>query len=362
MSRVDAFLDLLVKQKGSDLHLVSGNPPRLRLYGEIHPVKYRNLTEDETRALLFEIMPERVRTRFEQKGGADFSYAVPGNARFRVNIFSHQGGIGGVFRAVPDKVVSLDEMNLPASLKYLARQRKGLVLVTGPTGSGKSTTLAAMIDFINSERKGHIITIEDPVEHIHTNKRCLISQREVGEHTESFAQALRSALREDPDVILVGEMRDLETISLAVTAAEMGILILATLHTNGAAAAIDRTINVFPPGEEPYIRAMLSTSLCGVVSQQLVKTADNRGRLAAVETLINNSAASNIIREGKTEQLENVIQAGAMQGMQSIDTALRRLLDEKLITGEEAYRKARIKDHFEQYREHDDSPNTTSTL
>ena len=360
MSRVDAFLDLLVKQSGSDLHLVSGNPPRIRLYGEIHPIKYRELTESETEDLLFEIMSDRVKSTFEEKGGADFSYELPGVSRFRVNVFRHLGGIGAVFRAIPSSITELDELGMPAVLKTLARQRKGLILVAGPTGSGKSTTLAAMIDFINRERKGHIITIEDPVEHVHTNKGCLMSQRELGDHTESFAQALRSALREDPDVILVGEMRDLETISLAVTAAEMGILILATLHTNGAAAAVDRIINVFPPGEEPYIRTMLSTSLCGVISQQLVKTADNRGRLAAVETLINNSAASNIIREGKTEQLENVIQAGALQGMQNIDTALRRLLDEKLITGEEAYRKARQKSNFEQYREQDESLTPTT--
>ncbi|MDT8384214.1 MAG: type IV pilus twitching motility protein PilT [Gammaproteobacteria bacterium] len=355
MSRVDAFLELLVKQSGSDLHLVSGNPPRIRLYGEIHPIKYRELTESETEDLLFEIMPQRVKTVLAEKGGADFSYQLPDVARFRVNVFRHLGGIGAVFRAIPNQITPLEELRMPAVLKTLARQRKGLILVAGPTGSGKSTTLAAIIDFINRERKGHIITIEDPVEHLHSNKTCLMSQRELGDHTEGFAQALRSALREDPDVILVGEMRDLETISLAVTAAEMGILILATLHTNGAAAAIDRIINVFPPGEEPYIRTMLSTSLCGVISQQLVKTADNRGRLAAVETLINNSAASNMIREGKTEQLENVIQAGALQGMQTIDTALRRLLDEKLITGEEAYRKARQKSNFEQYREHDES-------
>jgi twitching motility protein PilT len=358
MSRVDAFLELLVKQSGSDLHLVSGNPPRIRLYGEIHPVKYRELTESETEDLLFEIMPKRVKQTFEKVGGADFGYEMPGASRFRVNVFRHLGGIGAVFRAIPSAISDLDALNMPAVLKSLARQRKGLILVAGPTGSGKSTTLAAMIDFINTERKGHIITIEDPVEHVHKHKGCLISQREVGDHTDGFAQALRSALREDPDVILVGEMRDLDTISLAVTAAEMGILILATLHTNGAAAAIDRVINVFPPGEEPYIRAMLSTSLCGVISQQLVKTADNRGRLAAVETLINNSAASNIIREGKTEQLENVIQGGALQGMQSIDTALRRLLDEKLISGEEAYRKARLKSNFEQYREQDESINS----
>lgn len=361
MSRVNAFLELLVKQNGSDLHLVSGNSPRIRLFGEIHPIKYRELSPDETQNLLYEIMPERVQRLFEAKGGADFAYHLSGVSRFRVNAFRHLGGIGAVFRAIPNKIITLDELRMPPVLKSLARQRKGLILVTGPTGSGKSTTLAALIDFINTERRGHIITIEDPIEHVHENKRCLISQREVGDHTASFAHALRSALREDPDVILLGEIRDQETISLAVTAAEMGILILGTLHTNGAGAAIDRIINVFPPGEEPYIRTMLSTSLVGVVSQQLVKTSDNRSRLAAAETLINNSATSNIIREGKTEQLENVIQGGALQGMQSIDMALRRLLDEKLITGEEAYRKARIKANFEQYREQDESANPATS-
>jgi twitching motility protein PilT len=361
MSRVDAFLELLVKQGGSDLHLVSGNPPRMRLFGEIHPIKYRELTEDETRDFLNEIMSDRVRNIFDRKGGVDFGYELTGQSRFRVNAFRHLDGIGAVFRSIPDKIMTLQELRMPPVLKVLARQRKGLILVTGPTGSGKSTTLAAMIDFINSERKGHIITIEDPVEHVHKYKGCLISQREVGDHTDNFAAALRSALREDPDVILVGEMRDLETISMAVTAAEMGILILATLHTNSAATAIDRVINVFPPGEEPYIRSMLSTSLCGVIAQQLVRTADNRGQIAAVETLINNSATSNVIREGKTEQLENVIQGGALQGMQSIDMALRRLLDEKLITGDEAYQKARNKANFEQYREQGEFSISNST-
>lgn len=361
MSRVDAFLELLVKQNGSDLHLVSGNPPRIRLYGDIHSIKYRELTDSETRDLLYEIMSHRVRNIFDEKGGVDFGYDLAGHSRFRVNAFRHLDGIGAVFRYIPDKIITLEELRMPPVLRTLARQRKGLILVTGPTGSGKSTTLAAMIDFINSERKGHIITIEDPVEHVHKHKGCLISQREVGDHTESFASALRSALREDPDVILVGEMRDLETISLAVTAAEMGILILGTLHTNSAASAIDRVINVFPPGEEPYIRSMLSTSLCGVIAQQLVKTADNRGRLAAVETLINNSATSNIIREGKTEQLENVIQGGALQGMQNLDKALRRLVDEKLITGDEAYRKARLKANFQQYREQDETQTSTNS-
>ncbi|MGD8570879.1 MAG: type IV pilus twitching motility protein PilT [Gammaproteobacteria bacterium] len=351
MARVDAFLDLLVKQNGSDLHLVSGNPPRLRLLGEIHPIKYRELSESETSQFIFEIMPEHIRTAFEQQGGIDFAYEISEKCRFRVNAFRHLDGIGAVFRTIPTQIPDIDELKLPAVIKSLARQRRGLILVTGPTGSGKTTTLASMINLINQERRGHIITIEDPIEYVHYNKQCLISQREVGLHCENFAEALHCALREDPDVILVGEMRDLETISLAVTAAEMGILVLGTLHTNGAAAAVDRIINVFPPADEPYIRTMLSTSLCGIISQHLLRTADNKDRIAAVEILVNNSATANIMREGKNEQLENVIQGGALQGMQAMDTVLRRFLDEKLISGNEAYRVARNKAAFEQYRE-----------
>ncbi len=362
MSRINAFLELLIKQGGSDLHMVSGNQPRMRLHGEIHPIKYRELNEQETQSLLYEIMPQRHQIQFEQVGGVDFAYELEGQARFRVNVYRHQDGIGAVFRSIPHAVQTLDQLKMPPVLKTLARQRKGLILVTGPTGSGKSTTLAAILDFINQERKGHIITIEDPIEYVHANKSCLMSQREIGSHTDSFASALHSALREDPDVILVGEMRDLETISLAVTAAEMGVLILATLHTNGAVSAVDRIINAFPPGEEPYIRTMLSTSLCGIIAQKLAKTADNRHRLAAVEVLINNTATANIIREGRAEQLENVLQSGALQGMQSIDTALRRMLDAKLISGEEAFLHARNKRAFEQYREAGSPVSTASSF
>lgn len=351
MQRINAFLELLIKQNGTDLHLISGNPPRMRLYGDIHPVKYRDLSVNETESLVFELMREKHKNTFDKNGQVDFAYEIPDLARFRVNVFRHLDGIGAVFRSIPNQIANLEELRLPPVVKNLARQPKGLILVTGPTGSGKSTTLASIIDFINRERKGHIITIEDPIEYTHHNNKCLISQREVGLHTDSFADALHCALREDPDVILVGEMRDLETISLALTAAEMGILVLATLHTNGAAAAIDRVINAFPPGDGPYIRTMVSTSLCGVLSQQLLKTADSKGRVAAVEVLINNSATANIIREGKTEQLENVLQSGALQGMQSIDTTLRRMLDEKLISGEDAYKKARNKKAFEHYRD-----------
>ena len=360
MNRVDAFLDLLIKQQGSDLHLVSGNAPRLRLFGDIHPVKYRNLTEDETRNLLYEIMSPRHKAIFEKTGGVDFAYDLPNISRFRVNAFRHIGGIGAVFRGIPKEVQTIDGLHLPPVLKYLIRQKKGLILVSGPTGSGKSTTMAAMINSINQERAGHIITIEDPVEHVHKTKKCLISQRELGQHTASFSDALHNALREDPDVIMVGEMRDLETISLAVTAAEMGILVISTLHTNGAAAAIDRVINAFPPGEEPYIRTMLSTSLCGIISQQLAVQADRKGRIATTEVLINTSASANIIREGNIDQLENVIQSGAAHGMQSIDTSLRNLMDQKAITGAEAYKLAKNKSSFEQYREDTTASNTLS--
>lgn len=351
MNRIDTFLELVVKQNGSDLHIVAGNPPRLRLNGETHTIKYRNLTTNETRELLFEIMSDEQRKYFLDTGGVDFSYNIPGLSRFRVNVFEHLNGSGAAFRAIPTQIQTLQQLGLPPILKNLARQRKGLLLVTGATGSGKSTTLAALIDFINNERNGHVITIEDPIEFIHKNNKCLISQREIGSHTATFSDALRSALREDPDIILVGEMRDLETIHLALTAAEMGILVMATLHTASAATSIERIINVFPPGEEPYVRTMLSTSLVGIISQQLVRRADNRGRIAAIEIMLNNSAVSNLIREGKTEQLESVIQSGGMQGMQQMDIALRRLVESKQITGEEAFMNARNKVDFEHMRD-----------
>jgi len=346
MNRVDAFLELVVKQNGSDLHIIAGNPPRLRLQGETHTVKYRQLSAKETKDLLYEIMTAEQREEYEANNVIDFSYDIAELSRFRVNAFEHLNGTGIVFRVIPSDIQSLQQLGLPPILKNLARQRKGLILVTGPTGSGKSTTLAAMIDFINNQRKGHILTIEDPVEFLHRNKKSLISQREIGSHTRNFASALHSALREDPDVILVGEMRDLETIHLALTAAEMGILVMATLHTSSAASSIERIINAFPPGEEPYVRTMLSTSLCGVISQQLVRTADNRSRIAAIEIMINNAAISNVIREGKTEQIENIIQGGAMQGMQLMDTALKRLVESKRISGEEAFLKSRNKEDF----------------
>ncbi len=349
--RINTFLDLVITQGGSDLHMVAGNPPRMRLHGVAYAIKYRELSADEVYGLVYNLIPENCRDNFANNGNADFAYSYNDTARFRVNVFQHLGGMGAVFRTIPTKVPSMNELSLPPVIKNLTRQRRGLILVTGPTGSGKSTTLAAMIDFINNERKGHIITIEDPVEYIHKSKNCLFSQREVGTHVESFSRALMSGLREDPDVILVGEMRDPETIHLAITAAEIGILVFATLHTNGAAASIDRIINAFPEGEEPYVRTMLSTSLIGIVSQELVRRVDNRGRVPAVEIMINNSAIANLIRENKIDQIENVIQSGGMQGMQRFDTALRRLLDANLITAEEAYSVARNKIDFEKLLE-----------
>ena len=351
MSRIDTFLELLVKQDGSDLHLVSGNPPRIRVHGDLIPVKYRELSAAETMGLVTEIMPEPVRVAFNERSSMDFAYAADGLARFRVNVYHHVQGVGAVLRMVPSTIKSTADLNLPAVLAGFCQQKKGLVLCTGPTGSGKSTTLAALVDYINTNRKCHIITIEDPIEFVHSRKNSLISQREVGFDTKSFASALHSAVREDPNVILVGEMRDLETIALAVTAAETGILVFGTLHTNGAAATVDRIVNVFPPGEQGRIRSMLSTSLVGVVSQQLVRRADGKGRIAALEILVNNSAIANILRDGKTEQITSAIQSGSLQGMQSMDMALRRLLDAKQITGKDAFRKAINKKEFEMYGE-----------
>ena len=355
VKRINTFLELVVNQKGSDLHLVSGQPPRIRLYGDLIPIKYRELSADETAALLAETMTDQGRQHFEARYSFDFAYEVPGLARFRVNAFRHLHGLGAVFRVIPNAIRTLETLGGPPVLSSLCREKNGLILVTGPTGSGKSTTLAAMIDCINRTRRGHIITIEDPVEFMHQRQGCLMSHREVGVHTPSFAAALHSALREDPDVILVGELRDLETISLAVTAAETGLLVFATLHTNGAAATVDRIINVFPASEQPRIRTMLSTSLRSVISQQLVRRADGRGQVVACEVLINNPAIANLIREGKTHQIASVLERSALLGMQSLDNALRTLLDAQLITPQEAYQRAVHKQAFAALQDHEAS-------
>lgn len=349
MKLIEDLLDFMAVQEGSDLHLIAGDPPRIRHHGDLVSVNDRPLAAQETRDNLYEIMPPRIQGIFETNDNADFAYVKPDGARYRVNVFRHLGGMGGVFRAIPTSVSSFEQLNLPETLSNLCLHKQGLILVTGKTGSGKSTTLAAMVDLINTRKRGHILTIEDPIEFVHERKKCLISQREVGEHTPSFAAALHSALREDPDVILVGELRDLETMGLAVTAAETGILVMGTLHTNSAAGTVDRLINAFPARKQPHIRTMLSTSLRGVISQQLLRRIDGNGRVAAIEILINTPAVANVIREGKTDQLQNILQSGGASGMQSMDNAIRHLLDTRLISAREAYESAHVKADFQAY-------------
>ncbi len=348
--RIDEFLRDVLARNGSDLHFVAGDPPRVRIYGELQPLREEPLGQDYVREALEEIMSRQAAARLVEKDGADFAYSIPGLSRFRVNVFRHIGGLGGVFRAIPSKALTLDQLNLPEAVRSLCRVNNGLILVTGKTGSGKSTTLAAMLDDINSRVKGHILTIEDPIEFVHPRKQCLVSQREVGVHSPGFAEALHSALREDPDVVLVGELRDLETMGIAVTAAEMGILVMGTLHTNGAAATVDRIVNAFPSDKQAHVRTMLSTSLRGVISQQLLPRADKRGRAAALEILINIPAVANLIRQGKLDQLENTMQSGAQHGMRTMDSAIQEMLDKGLVTGRAAYEKAINKQRFEQYK------------
>jgi len=345
--RIDEYLKEVLSKNGSDLHFIAGDMPRIRLYGELHVLRQEILEPQFVEEVLHEIMPRAAQQRLEEKHGADFAYIIPGVSRFRVNVMRHLYGLGAVCRAIPSKALTLDELNMPDAVRNLCKVNNGLILVTGKTGSGKSTTLAAMIDDINTRRKGHILTIEDPIEFVHPRKNCLISQREIGTHSPSFAQALHSALREDPDVILVGELRDYETMSIAVTAAEMGILVMGTLHTNGAAATVDRMVNAFPADKQSHVRAMLSTSLRGVISQQLIPRADRPGRVAALEILINTPAVANLIRQGKLDQLENTMQSGAQYGMRLMDSAIQELLDKGIISGKEAYKKAINKAKFE---------------
>ena len=347
MAKIDEYLKAVLDMNGSDLHFLAGDPARVRQYGELKTLKPEVLTADFVKECLYEIMPKLSVERFESKDGADFAHSIPGVARFRVNVMRQLNGMGAVFRAIPSKARTMDELNLPEAVRAFCRVNNGLILVTGKTGSGKSTTLAALIDDINIREKGHILTIEDPIEFVHPRKSCLISQREIGVHAPSFSAALLSALREDPDVILVGELRDLETMSIAVTAAEMGILVMGTLHTNGAAQTVDRIINVFPADKQSHVRTMLSTSLRGVISQQLLQRADRQGRVAALEILVNNPAVANLIRQGKLDQLENTMQSGAATGMRTMDSSIQALLDQRQISGKEAYKKAINKARFE---------------
>lgn len=346
MAKIDAFFQLMNEQGASDLHLVAGQQPVLRIRGEMERVKYNVLDNDELRAMLYEIAPEHKIKQFEETGDIDFAYEIPGLARYRANFFQQKYGVGAVFREIPTKILTCAQLGLPAVVSKLASLPRGLVLVTGPTGSGKSTTLAAIIDEANRTRKDHIITIEDPIEFVHQSQSCVVNHREVGLHTKSFSAALRGALREDPDIILVGEMRDIETISLAVEAASTGHLVFGTLHTMNAAKTVDRIIEVFPANEQGQIRSNLADGIRAVVSQVLFKRADRKGRVAALEILIANSAVRNLIRESKTFQIPSMIQTGKKFGMQMLDDAIQDLLQRGLITPDEAYLKCNDKQRF----------------
>jgi twitching motility protein PilT len=349
MAKIDALFRMMKEQGASDLHLSSGNPPIFRLHGEMARQQFKPLGHEELMAVLFEILDEKQKAHFSEKKDLDFAYSVPDLARFRGNIMMTHRGVAAVFRIIPTKILTADELGLPEGVRRMTNFKKGMVLVTGPTGSGKSTTLAAMIDLINATRKEHILTLEDPLEFIHENKQSLLNQRQIGEHTESFASALRAALREDPDIILVGEMRDLTTIQLAMSAAETGHLVFGTLHTNTAAKTIDRIIDVFPTDQQEQVRSMLSESLKGVVCQQLLKTADGKGRVAGLEIMIGTPAIANLIREGKTFQIPSIIQTAKRDGMQLMDQHLLDLLKTKKINPEEAHRCSIDKKQFEQY-------------
>lgn len=347
MAKIDALFKILKDKSGSDLHLSPGNPPLIRRSGELETIMNQVLTNEQNKTLLYEIMTEAQRKTYETTRDVDFAYEVPElKARFRANIFMGRLGMSAVFRLIPAEILTAEQLGLSPAVLNFTEFKKGLVLVTGPTGSGKSTTLAAMIDHINRTRKEHILTVEDPIEFVHASQQSLINQREVGRHTRSFATALKAALREDPDVILVGEMRDLETIELAITAAETGHLVFGTLHTSSAAKTVDRIINVFPTNQQEQVRTMLGESLKGVIAQNLLRTVDGK-RCAALEILAVTPAVSNLVREGKTFQIPSVIQTGKSHGMMLMDQAIQDLLTAGKITQEEAHKFATNKALFQ---------------
>ena len=346
MAKIDAFFKLMHEQGASDLHLTASQPPSLRIRGDIERIKYKVLDNDDLRGMLYEITPEEKIKVFEETGDVDFGYEIPGLARYRANFFMQKNGVGAVFREIPTSIMTAEQLGLPPVISKLATLPRGLVLVTGPTGSGKSTTLASIIDVANRNRKDHIITIEDPIEFVHQSQGCIVNHREIGIHTRSFASALRGALREDPDIILVGEMRDLETISLAIEAASTGHLVFATLHTTSAVKTVDRVIEVFPADQQAQVRSTLADGMRAIIAQVLFKRIDKKSRCVALEILIANPAVRNLIREAKTHQLPSMIQTGKKYGMQLLDDAIMDLYKRGWISADEAYIKANEKAKF----------------
>jgi twitching motility protein PilT len=344
---ITQLLQFAYQQDASDLHISAGEPPMIRVHGDMKKIKVPPLTTEQTHAMIYDIMGDSQRKHFEEHSDIDFSMQVGDIARFRVNVFRQNRGVGAVFRKIPTKIATLEELGMPQVLADLSRKEKGLVLVTGPTGSGKSTTLAAMINLVNEELEGHILTVEDPIEFIHRSKKCLVNQREVGPHTHSFNNALRAALREDPDIILVGELRDLETIQLALTAAETGHLVFGTLHTSSAPKTVDRIIDVFPPNQQAQVRAMFAESLQAVVTQTLCKKVGG-GRVACLEIMLGTTAVRNLIREGKIHQLPSVLQTSQNVGMQTMEMHLRELVERGLISRETAIEKTGNPDMFKE--------------
>ncbi len=350
MAQIDAFFKLMNDEGASDLHMVASQQPVLRIRGDLERVKFKRLSDDELKAMLYEICPENKIKEFEETGDMDFGYEIPGLARYRCNFFRQKNGIGAVFREIPSDILTCEQLGLPSVIPRLAYLPKGLVLVTGPTGSGKSTTLAAIIDEANRNRQDHILTIEDPIEFVHRSQKCVINHREIGLHTKSFSAALRAALREDPDIIMVGEMRDLETMSLAMEAAMTGHLVFGTLHTINAMKTVDRAIEMFPANQQAQVRSTLADSLRAVVSQTLFKRRDIKGRCAALEILIATPGVRNLIREAKTYQIVSAMQTGKKYGMQTLDDAIMEYLDRKMISSDDAYsncvEKARFVKHL----------------
>lgn len=346
MAQIDAFFKLMNEKGASDLHLMAGQQPVLRIDGDLERVKYKPLDNDTLKAMLYEIAPEERIKVFEETGDVDFAYEIPGLARYRANFFQQRNGVGAVFREIPSEIRTCDQLGFPPVIKRLATLPRGLVLVTGPTGSGKSTTLAAIIHEANITRKDHILTIEDPIEFVHKSEKAIINQREVGIHTRSFSAALRGALREDPDILLVGEMRDLETISLAIEASATGHLVFATLHTTSAAKTVDRIIEVFPMNQQEQVRNTLADGIRAVISQTLFRRIDRRGRVAALEIMIATPAVRNLIREGKTFQIPSMIQTGKKYGMQTLDDSIMELMKKGIISPDDAYMKCVEKARF----------------